>query len=77
MAGGKKPRTNSRRLDYWCHPQKDGHATLYFRGHELISRAEYVSAVGPEDCDPYIAIGQSAIRKSGPRRSERDQRKRM
>ena len=76
MASGKKPQKNSRRLDYWCHPQKDGHPTLYFQGHELISRAEYVSAVGPEDCDPHIATGQSAIRKGGPR-SKREQRKRM
>jgi hypothetical protein len=75
MAGSKKPRT-SRRLDYWCLPQKDGHPTLYFLGPELISRAEYVSAVGPEDCDPHIATGQSAIRKRAPR-SEREQRKRM
>jgi hypothetical protein len=76
MAVGKKPRNNSRRLDYWCHPQKDGHPTLYFHGHELISRAEYVDAVGPGDCDPHISTGGSAIRKSGPR-SEREQRKRM
>ena len=76
MAGGNKPQKNSRRLDYWCHPQKDGHPTLYFHGHELISRAEYLNAVGPGDCDPHIATGRSAIRKSGPR-SEREQRKRM
>ncbi len=62
--------------DYWCHPQKDGHPTLYFHGHELISRAEYVSAVGPDDCDPHITTGRRAIRKRGPR-SEREQMKRM
>jgi hypothetical protein len=74
---GKPPRKNSsRRSDYWCHPQKDGHPLLYFHGHELISRAEYVSAVGPDDCDPHIATGKRAIRKRGPR-SEREQMKRM
>jgi hypothetical protein len=76
MADRKKARKNSRRLDYWCHPQKDGHPTLYFHGHELISHAEYVSAVGPDDCDPHITTGRSAIRKRGPR-SEREQMKRM
>jgi len=54
MAVGKKPRNNSRRLDYWCHPQKDGHPTLYFHGPEVISRAEYVSAVGPDADDPSV-----------------------
>jgi hypothetical protein len=74
MAGRKTD--SSRRRDYWCHPQKDGHPTLYFHGHELISRAEYVSAVGPDDCDPHIATGKRTIRKRGAR-SEREQMKRM
>jgi hypothetical protein len=74
----------ARKPDYWCHPQGDGHPTLYFHGHELISRAEYVSAVGPGDCDPHISTGQrvkasrtkAAIRKRGPR-TQREQMKRM
>jgi hypothetical protein len=79
MAARKRSRKSlrppPRRPDYWCHPQKDGHPTLYFHGHELISRAEYVQAVGPEDCDPHISTGQ-ARRKRGPR-TEREQMKRM
>jgi hypothetical protein len=81
-APGAKSRAPSRQPDYWCHPQKDGHPTLYFHGHELISRAEYVSAVGPDDCDPHIATGRRditarrGIRKRGPR-TEREQLKRM
>ena len=73
---GGEPRAKTRQRDYWCHPQKAGHPTLYFHGHELISRAEYVAAVGPDDCDPHIATGRRAIRKRGPR-SEREQMKRM
>jgi hypothetical protein len=69
---GRKPR----KPDYWCHPQKHGHPTLYFHGHDPISRAEYVSAVGPDDCDPHITTGRTAIRKSG-QRSKREQMKRM
>jgi hypothetical protein len=71
MAGRK-----TRKPDYWCHSQKDGHPTLYFHGHTLISRAEYVSAVGPDDCDPHISTGRSAIRKRGPRTTG-EQMKRM
>ena len=71
MAGRK-----TRKPDYWCHSQKDGHPTLYFHGHTLISRAEYVSAVGPDDCEPHISTGRSAIRKRGPR-TTREQMKRM
>ena len=79
MAGRKA--SNKRKSDYWCLPpagkgQKDGHPTLYFRGHTLISRAEYMSAVGPDDCDPHIATGRGAIRKRGPR-TTREQMKRM
>ena len=79
MAGRKTSRANERKPDYWCHPQKDGHPTLYFHGHELISRAEYVGAVGPDDCDPHIGTGKRAkgiVRKTGPR-TEREQMKRM
>ena len=68
-------KVSSRKPDYWCHAQKDGHPTLYFHGHELISRAEYVSAVGPDDCDPHITTGR-AVRRRGPR-TEREQLKRM
>jgi hypothetical protein len=75
-ASGAKARGPSRKPDYWCHPQKAGHPTLYFRGHELISRAEYVSAVGPDDCDPHVTTGKRARRKRGPR-TEREQMKRM
>jgi len=79
MAGRKTSRANERKPDYWCHPQKDGHPTLYFHGHELITRAEYVGAVGPDDCDPHIRTGKRAkgtVRKTGPR-TEREQMKRM
>ena len=79
MAGRKTSRANERKRDYWCHPQKDGHPTLYFHGHELITRAEYVGAVGPDDCDPHIRTGKRAkgtVRKTGPR-TEREQMKRM
>src|SRR6187397_2467094 len=79
MVGRSTSRATSRKPDYWCHPQKDGHPTLYFHGHELISRAEYVSAVGPDDCDPHIRTGKRAkgpVRKTGPR-TEREQRERM
>jgi hypothetical protein len=79
MASRKPSRANERPSDYWCHPQKDGHPTLYFHGHELISRAEYVGAVGPDDCDPHISTGKrakGAVRKTGPR-TEREQMKRM
>jgi hypothetical protein len=74
-------RARPREGDYWCLPQKDGHPTLYFQGHELISRADFVLAVGPEDCDPHITTGRGtsgrgAIRKRGPR-STREQLKRM
>jgi hypothetical protein len=81
MAGRKSSRATPRKrtVDYWCHPQKDGHPSLYFLGHALISRAEYVGAVGPDDCDPHIATGRPkrrAIRKRGPR-TEGEQLKRM
>jgi hypothetical protein len=76
MAARKPSRGSSRNPGYWCHPQKDGHPTLYFHGDELISRAEYVAAVGPDDCDPHIVTGRRAIRKRGPR-TEREQMKRM
>jgi hypothetical protein len=65
--------------DYWCLPQQRGHPTLYFHGHELITRMEYVGAVGPDDCDPHITTGRAstgAIRKRGPR-TRREQMKRM
>jgi hypothetical protein len=28
-----RPQTPGVKPDYWCHPQKDGHPTLYFHGH--------------------------------------------
>ena len=67
-------RKKSRKPDYWCHSQGDGHPTLYFHGHELISRAEYVSAVGPDDCEPHIATGK---RVASTKRSDRERMKRM
>src|SRR6185295_18998398 len=79
MADRKTSRATGRKPDYWCHPQKDGHPTLYFHGHELITRAEYVGAVDPDDCDPHIRTGKRAkgtVRKTGPR-TEREQMKRM
>jgi hypothetical protein len=75
-ASGAKSRGRLRKPDYWCHPQKGGHPTLYFYGHELVSRAEYVSAVGPDDCDPHITTRTRALRKRGAR-SKREQMKRM
>jgi hypothetical protein len=74
MAGRSAPKP-----DYWCHPQQDGHPTLYFHGHTLISRAEYVSAVGPEDCEPHIATGRGQAPKRGRTSipSERERMKRM
>jgi hypothetical protein len=70
-----------RKRDYWCLPQKGGHPTLYFHGHKLIARAEYVGAVGPDDCDPHVTTGPvtarlGAIRKRGPK-TRREQLKRM
>jgi len=41
-------RVTSHKSDYWCHPQNGGHPTLYFHGHQLISRSEYLAAVGPD-----------------------------
>ena len=76
MQRRKPSRTRSRTTDYWCHPQRGGHPSLYFFGHKLISRAEYLEAVGPDDCEPHVATGRRAIRKRGPR-SEREQFKRM
>jgi hypothetical protein len=73
---GRKTRKETSKPDYWCHPQNGGHPTLYFHGHRLISRAEYMSAVGPDDCDPHITTGRGAIRKRGPR-TTREQMKRM
>jgi hypothetical protein len=58
MAGRSKGDSN-----FWCYPQHGGHPTLYFHGHTLISRADYVSAVGPDDCDPHIATGPRGRRK--------------
>ena len=72
----RKPSKKIFKPDYWCHTQADGHPTLYFHGHTLISRAEYVSAVGPDDCDPHIATGSGAIRKRASR-TKREQMKRM
>jgi hypothetical protein len=69
-------RQRSMKAHYWCHPQANGHPTLYFRDHTLISRVEYIAAVGPDDCDPHIATGRRAIRKGGSRTTNR-QRKRM
>jgi len=66
----------SHKRDYWCLPQKGGHATLYFRGHTLISRSEYVGAVGPDDCDPHVRTGRGTIRRRGPK-TRREQMKRM
>jgi hypothetical protein len=71
----------ARKRDYWCLPQKDGHATLYFRGHTLIPRAEYVGAVGPDDCDPHVTTGRGAVKRGAIRRrgpkTRREQMKRM
>lgn len=51
--------------DYWCLPQSGSHPTLYFHGYRLISRALYVAAVGPDDCDPHVRHGPAgALRKS-------------
>ena len=74
--GSRKTARTSRKPDYWCQPQNGGHPTLYFHGHTLISRAEYVGAVGPEDCDPHVSTGRKTIRKRGPR-TTREQMKRM
>ena len=76
-------RKASRRQDYWCHSQGDGHPVLYFHGHELISRAEYVGAVGPDDCEPHIATGKrvgfgEARKDRGSKtRADRERMKRM
>jgi hypothetical protein len=51
--------------DYWCLPQSGSHPTLYFHGYRLISRALYVAAVGPDDCDPHVRHGP-AERCAGP-----------
>ncbi len=69
-------RASSRKPDYWCHPQQDGHPTLYFHGHALISRSDYVGAVGPDDCDPTVTTGRKALRKRGPS-TKHEQMKRM
>jgi hypothetical protein len=61
--------------DYWCLPQTGGHPTLYFRGHTVISRAQYIDAVGAPDCDPHIATGRSAIRNPGRRKAKAAVRK--
>jgi len=50
----KKRKTKTRK-EFWCLPQADGHPTIYFHGHDRISRAEYVHAVGPDDCEPHVA----------------------
>ena len=47
-------RMAKRKKEYWCYPQKGGHPVLYFHGHQLISHAEYIHAVGPDDCDPHV-----------------------
>jgi len=60
-----------RKADYWCHPQKDGHTTLYFHGHKQISRADYVDAVGPDDCDPHISHGRRAQKRKRRARKAR------
>jgi hypothetical protein len=64
--------------DYWCLPQSDGHPTLYFRGHTVISRAQYIDTVGAPDCDPHIATGRrktkAAVRKSKRVKSARPAR---
>jgi hypothetical protein len=51
-----------RKKEYWCHPQKRGHPALYFHGHQLISRAAYIDAVGPDDCDPHVSHGRRTKR---------------
>ena len=56
---GKRALSN----DYWCHPQKDGHAPMYFLGDQQISRAEYVDAVGAADCDPHVMVGRTKVAK--------------
>ena len=42
--------------DYWCIAQKSG-PTLYFYGHDLVSRADYVHAVGAADFRAAAARG--------------------
>jgi hypothetical protein len=57
--------------DYWCFPQPGGHRTLYFLGHESISRSEYIDAVGAADCDPHIMhgrLGMATKRKTAKRK---------
>ena len=49
--------------EYWCHPQTGGHPTLYYRGHQHITRAEYIDAVGAPDCDPHIMHGRMKMAK--------------
>ena len=61
----------TRKPDYWCHPQKDGHPTLYFQGHRLISRAERRGLT----CDPHVSTG--AARSARGPRTKREQMKRM
>jgi len=56
---------------YWCHPQAGGHRTLYFLGHQHITRAEYVEAVGAADCDPHIFHGRTTVAKKRKKAAKR------
>jgi hypothetical protein len=60
----------SRGADYWCLPQTGGHPTLYFQGHKVISRAEYIEVVGAPDCDPHVATGSRTLKKPGRRKAK-------
>jgi hypothetical protein len=68
-----------RKAEYWCSPQKGGHLTLYFHGHRQISRADYVEAVGPDDCDPHVGQGarkKKAMKQTRSRRAGKAHRNR-
>jgi hypothetical protein len=72
-AGVERAMKRTRDADYWCLPQTGGHPVLYFRGHRLISRADYIAAVGAADCDPHVGTGRrsTAVKRSSVKRSSK------
>ena len=58
--------------DYWWHPQTGGHRTLYYLGHQHITRAEYVEAVGAADCDPHFIHGRTTMAKKRKKAAKRE-----
>ena len=54
-----------RDYEYWCHTQKGGHRTLYFLGHEHITRAAYIAPSVRPTANHISFMGEREWRRRG------------